>query len=196
MGQGYLCLTFLTMDRRESLKASAFFIGNALAPSLVSGFFDRCASLAAENKAWEPAFFSKKQASLLPELVEAIIPETDTPGAKAAMVHVFIDLYVKDCYPAAQQQVFMLGLDELQTGHSFLSLDRKAQTGLLTQLEMESLYKNEPVEKSFVKMLKTLAIMGYFTSEIGASKAAEYMASPGPFQGCIDMKPGQKVSAL
>jgi hypothetical protein len=184
------------MDRRESLKASAFFAGNLLMPSLVATFFQSCASVTQDKNAWKPFIFSERQALFVPELVEAIIPETDTPGAKQAMVHIFLDLYVKDCYPATQQAVFLQGLDDLQSQHAFLTLDRPTQATLLKELEAQSRKNNEPFENSFIKMAKTITIMGYFTSEIGATRAAEYIAVPGPFVGCIDMKASQKVSAL
>ncbi len=183
------------MDRRESLKASAFFAGNFLMPSLVAGFFQSCASMTGDKTAWNPVFFSGDHALLLPALVEAILPETDTPGAKKALAHVFIDLYVKDCYPKEQQDIFLKGLDGL-INNSFTSLGTPAQLGMLKDLETESRKKNEPGERSFIKMLKKLTLMGYFTSQIGAVQAAEYIAVPGPFVGCIDMKAGQKVSAL
>ena len=184
------------MDRRESLKASAFFAGSLLMPTFLSQFFQSCNSIAEGKEKWKPVFFSAEQALLVPELADVIIPATDTPGAKDAMVHVFIDLYVKDCYPKEQQAIFLKGLNDLQSKHSFLSLDLPERTALLNKLEKEGIDKNELLEQSFIKMAKKLTILGYFTSEIGASKAAEYIASSGPFVGCIDLKPTQKVSAM
>jgi len=183
------------MDRRESLKASAFFAGSLLMPSFLSQFFQSCNSIQQGKETWKPLIFSAKQAILVPELVDTILPATDTPGAKEAMTHVFIDLFIKDCYPKEQRDMFLKGLDELEAKHSFLSLDAAGRTALLTKLEKESIDKNEPLEKSFIKMAKKLTILGYFTSEIGATKAAEYIASPGPYIGCIDLKPDQKVTA-
>ena len=49
---------------------------------------------------------------------------------------------------------------------------------------------------SFVRSLKNLTLLGYFSSEVGATKAADYEQSPGPFEGCLDLKPGQRVQAL
>jgi hypothetical protein len=184
------------MDRRESLKASAFFAGNLLTPSLLAGFFQSCANMSNYKTDWKPEFFSAGQALLLPELVEVILPDTDTPGAKKAMVHVFIDLYVKDCYPKEQQTLFLQGLDDLSVHHSFLTLERPAQLNLLKVLEEADRGQHVPEERSFIKMLKKLTVMGYFTSQIGAVQAAEYIMTPGPFVGCIDLKPDRKVSAL
>jgi hypothetical protein len=39
-------------------------------------------------------------------------------------------------------------------------------------------------------------MLGFFNSKPGATEAADYVQAPGPFRGCVDLKPGQKVSAL
>ena len=62
--------------------------------------------------------------------------------------------------------------------------------------------KNEMVklstvnDKPFFQRMKELTVTGYFTSEIGATKALEYLPIPGKFQGCIPLKPNQKAWAL
>jgi hypothetical protein len=45
-------------------------------------------------------------------------------------------------------------------------------------------------------MMKGLTVTGYFTSEIGATQALEYLPIPGKFEACIPLKPGQKAWAL
>ena len=191
------------MNRRDSLKGLGALVGgNLLAPGVIADFLQTATSIKEGKHDWQPHLLSSQQALLLPELVEVIIPATDTPGAKAALVHVFVDLYVKDCYPKAQQEVFLKGIDTLEAvsqqrfGRAFLKLSKDERLGLLKQLEKESWEKGEPVEQSFIRMLKNLTLMGFFSSQPGATKAAEYVRSPGPFEGCIDLKPGQKVEAL
>jgi len=191
------------MNRRDSLKGLGALVGgNLLAPGVIADFLQTAASIKEGKHDWQPRLLSSQQALLLPELVEVIIPATDTPGAKAALVHVFVDLYVKDCYPKAQQELFLKGIDTLEAvsqqrfGRAFLKLSKDERLGLLKQLEKESWEKGEPVEQSFIRMLKNLTLMGFFSSQPGATKAAEYVRSPGPFEGCIDLKPGQKVEAL
>lgn len=48
----------------------------------------------------------------------------------------------------------------------------------------------------FYTMLKDLTLTGYFTSEIGATQALEYVAMPGRYDGCVTLKPGQKAWAI
>jgi hypothetical protein len=47
----------------------------------------------------------------------------------------------------------------------------------------------------FFAIARDLTLLGYFTSEIGATQAYEYIAIPGHYDGCVDLKPGQRVYA-
>lgn len=47
----------------------------------------------------------------------------------------------------------------------------------------------------FFAIARDLTILGFFTSEVGATKAYEYIQIPGRYDGCMDMKPGQRVWA-
>jgi hypothetical protein len=191
------------MNRRKTLKGLALLAaGNLLTPPLLADFLRISASLQKGGNRWKPRFVTPQQALLLEELVEVILPATDTPGAREALVHVFIDLYVKDCYPKAQQEIFLKGLDTLdavsqgESGRPFLKLSKEERLAFLKRLEKESWEKKEAEGQSFIKMLKKLTLLGFFSSQPGATKAAEYVESPGPFQGCIEVKTGQKVQAV
>ncbi len=48
----------------------------------------------------------------------------------------------------------------------------------------------------YVNMLKDLTVLGYFTSEIGATQALRYVETPGRHDSCVDYKKGDKVFAL
>ncbi len=183
------------MNRRESLKGIGLLAGAPLLPSDVLASFLRSAEAVEKTGEWTPQLVTARQARLLPELVETIIPTTDTPGARDALVHVFVDLYVKDCYPAAQREAFLKGFDEVDK-LGFLDLSPQERLALLVRLERESMEKNEPEDQSFVRMLKRVTLLGYFSSKPGATQAAEYVQSPGPFEGCVDLKPKQRVQAL
>lgn len=45
----------------------------------------------------------------------------------------------------------------------------------------------------FFALIRDLTMLGYFSSEIGATQALEYIAIPGRYDGCVDLKPGQRV---
>ncbi len=50
---------------------------------------------------------------------------------------------------------------------------------------------SEPPTKYF-RMMKELALLGYFTSEVGATQALRYMESPGRYDPCVPYKPGDR----
>ena len=57
--------------------------------------------------------FTAADVALLDEIAETILPETTTPGAKAAKTGAFMALMVTDAYTDANQQVFRDGLRAL-----------------------------------------------------------------------------------
>jgi hypothetical protein len=134
------------------------------------------------------------QEMILAELADLIIPNTETPGAKAAGVEKFIVRVLRDCHNPQEQKQFYNSLANLEAegvqtfGLPFLQLNAKQRTELLTRCTVR--------DKPFFLKLKQLTVTGYFTSEIGASKALAYLPIPGNFIGSVPMEPGQKTWAL
>jgi Gluconate 2-dehydrogenase subunit 3 len=50
---------------------------------------------------------------------------------------------------------------------------------------------SEPPNKYF-RMMKELALLGYFTSEIGATQALQYVEAPGRYDPCVPYKAGDR----
>ncbi|MBC7571914.1 MAG: gluconate 2-dehydrogenase subunit 3 family protein, partial [Spirosoma sp.] len=174
----------------------------------------------------KPVFFTADQDATIAELADTIIPTTKTPGAKAAKVNEIIDIIVKDCYREPEQRAFVEGLARTNKlsqdayGKAFAQLDGTQRIDIVKKLEAEAKVQRAdmanakkvqagagqndvqlPKEKQksttpFFTMLKDLTLTGYFTSEIGATQALEYVAVPGRYDGCVPLKPGQKAWAL
>ena len=53
----------------------------------------------------------------------------------------------------------------------------------------------EDAPPHYFRMMKELALLGYFTSEIGATKAMRYVETPGRYDGCAAYKPGEPAWA-
>ena len=136
---------------------------------------------------------SAEQTKLLAEVADVIIPTTDTPGAKAAGVEQFIVRVMRDCYVSEEQVKFYAGLAKLDAdsraahGKGFAELDDATKNAALRKTAEDN--------KTFFKLMKQLTVAGYFTSEIGATKALEYLPIPGRFEGDVPMQPGQKAWA-
>lgn len=190
------------MKRREAVTGLAVIIGGSMVGS--SLFLTSCKT--EEKKAKTSGTdFSPEEVALLDEVAETIIPTTDTPGAKAAGVGAFMKIMVTDCYDEKDQKIFVEGITKLgeasekQFSKGFMDLDAAQKKTLLTAIDKEMKdyqgKKKDDEPKHYFKMMKDLTLQGYFTSEIGATKALRYVAVPGKYEGCMPYKKGDKAWA-
>lgn len=180
------------MDRREALKQLALLTGGALSFSTVAGFMNGCR---ATNENLSLQTLSADQNELVIELTERIIPATDTPGAKAANVNQFIDHMLTNWNSEEEKEHFLEGLDHVDElsnnrhNSDFLDLNIEDRIEIMEILEQEALDNPNPKPdadlKPFFSMLKELTVVGYYTSEIGATQELNYQAVPGSFNGCM-----------
>ena len=96
---------------------------------LLSGGIMLAPSTLAAIDTWSPdAAPANDQTDLIAEIADLIIPDTDTPGAKAAKTEQYILLMLRDCTPADQREAFFKGLEAFdqaclsQFGRKFLSV--------------------------------------------------------------------------
>jgi hypothetical protein len=174
----------MTLDRRQALRTLAFGgIGAVAAPTWAEALATiarnhadhahAALAAAAEAAPWAPKVFNAHQNETVVLLSEMIIPQTDTPGAKAAKVNEFIDLVLDDANEAERKQflnglAWMDGRSQELFGTDFVSAAPEQQTALLTIVASP---KNKAFEDQvgteFFKAIKALTITGYYTSEIG-----------------------------
>lgn len=181
------------MDRREAISKVGILLGGAVIGSstfLVTGFKSRPEQI--------NDLFNQDQVNLLNEIAETILPSTDTPGAKAAKVGNFMALMVKDCYGPKDQNIFIDGIGKLnldcqqQYGKVFLDCDARQRTEILTSLDAKQkaymTKKKAEDPNHYFRMMKELTLLGFFTSEIGATKVLNYIPVPGRYNGCALQK--------
>jgi hypothetical protein len=192
------------MDRREAMLKVATLMGVTLSAPLLSGLVYGKGNLLEIPEGYVTPLATENQQKMISEIAELIIPTTNTPGAKAAKVPEFIQVLITDCYPEKDQQRFFEGLDKLEAdakrahGKGFLALTKAQQTDLLKKAEADALalrQKDPSAPAPFFPMIKEMTVTGYFTSEVGATKALNYVKVPGAYRGCEPMKPGQKTWA-
>ena len=173
-------------SRRDALKQLALLCGLALSSSSLSAL---AAFAPTDMMRSKKTLLDKNQLMLLRELGEIIIPTTDTPGAIAAGVHDFINHFAVYCASTEQQQGLIAVLKRIDTagGKAFLLLDKDQQVELLTNMEQAKSGFTEQDRQGF-KLLKSLVVFGYYTSEIGASQELAYLAIPGGYKGSFKFK--------
>ena len=64
-----------------------------------------------------------------------------------------------------------------------------------SQRQYEHMQQNEGGPVHFFRMMKQVALFGYFTSEVGATQAMRYVETPGRYDPCAPYKPGDKAWA-
>ena len=176
------------MNRREVLKGFGTIALFASFPAVLSEF--SVAIEAAEKL--KPQFFSSDEFALLEDVVDIILPNTKTPGGKATQVPAFIDLVVKDCLGKEDQERIRKGLNDL--GDSFLKLGQEAKLEKIKTID-EKAFKDD-AESVWLRIIKKLALIGYFTSQEGMTKALNYVKVPGNYEACIPYKKGDKAMAI
>ena len=137
-------------------------------------------SNAAASSSWNPQFLTTEQNELVTTLAELVIPETDSPGARAAKVNEHIDSVLSD-ETSEVQQSFLDGLSWIddQCRHrfdsTFLEATGDQQTELLTLVS-----KPEPVPpdlqpgRRFFRDIRRRTVFAYYTSRIGIRDEIEY----------------------
>jgi hypothetical protein len=223
------------ITRREAIQRVTLVLGGI---TLVggSGLMTACSSdRNARSYAPVADLFSAEDVAFLDEVADTILPETDTPGAKAAAVGPFMALMVSDVYSLDDQQIFLDGMRQLNAecerlhGVAFMAATPHQRLVLLEQLDRvqkahmdareaarrrsradvvadvpEDARSGDPslnpeitadAPAHYFRMMKELALLGYFTSEIGSSQAMRYVESPGRYDPCTPYTAGERTWA-
>lgn len=158
-----------------SLSRRAFATGVALTPLLKGKPADTQAELAqgqaASVQPWQAKVFDPHQLETVAVLAELIIPATDTPGAREALVHQHLDDILAASPETARNQ-FLEGLWWLD-GYS-LRTEAKPFKDVAPERQMqmlEALYDSPDPDlqpgRQFVRGMKTWTAKIYYSTEIG-----------------------------
>jgi len=178
-----------SISRRQALQQVAMLLGGAISAPTLAGVLSPATRRAwAASPQWAPRTLRPAQLELVATVAEHIIPQTDTPGARGAGVHRFVDTLLSDHYSTEERDRFLAGLADVQGKH-FLEATPLQQIALLKAMD-EAAYaptgasSERPSETWFFRRLKEVTLVGYYTSEIGASR--ELRVNPmGTFLGDI-----------
>ena len=139
----------------------------AFAP-LVAGFHP---AVPAQEGGWKPQLLEGPEVETVAQLAERIVPETDTPGARRALVHQYVDFVLARGEPARGAR-FREGLAWLDRrsralfGASFAELEPSKQDELLTRLA-SSPPSEDVAGVTFFALARQLTVDGYYRSEAG-----------------------------
>ncbi len=195
------------MHRREAIKRVSALLGGV---ALVGGsaLWTGCTpkdngAVASGDASGASNFtpFTAEEIAFLDEVADTILPETKTPGAKAAKTGAFMAVMVTDTYEPKDQEIFRAGMKSLeeasQTANkaSFVASTPAQRLTLLETLDkeqksyMDTRKGDQPAH--YFRMMKELSLLGYFTSEIGVTQAQRYAESPGRYDPCLPYTKGE-----
>lgn len=222
------------IHRREAIRRVGLILGGI---SFVGGtaLLTACERGRPTTNAQRIGDFTPEDIAFLDEVAETMLPETSTPGAKAAHTGAFMALMVTDTYEGKDQQVFREGMRKLDEASQkannvgFMAATPQQRLTVLEQLDREqktytdardaarregapSPEEHLPDQRQeaapgtpttitadapahYFRMMKELALLGYFTSEIGYTQAQRYIESPGRFDPCVPYQAGEKAWA-
>jgi hypothetical protein len=186
------------MDRRQLLEQMSLMAATAI--------MGRAASVAAAgidlHAPPQESVFSDSHRRMIAQLAELIIPATDTPGAAEAGVPAFIEQIVSGWYTPTERRIFLegcAGLEQLCRSRfekPFTDCSSLQQSQALESAARDAgAYKPAPStglfcpidEKSpFIFKLRQLTVLGYYTSEVGATRELKYNPVPGRYDGDVD----------
>jgi len=141
-------------------------------------------------------------------MTDRIIPETDTPGAKAARVNEFIDLILTEWAHDDERRNFLSGFEEVDKrsnelfAKDFRDASHVQQDALLSELDQRFAVDREDkarypyrrrreyntqLQAGFFEIVKHMTLYGYYTSEIGFTQELRKQIIPGAYHGCTSV---------
>ena len=187
-----------SLNRRQALKSFAHFVAAVSSFSALDGLSPKAAFAVGQeiHKHLPPMgspevasqgllLFDPDQNATVKVISEMIIPQTNTPGAKAARVNEFIDLLLAS-RPKSEQEKFLEGLNWLDKrslelfGHSFVDCPPKQQKDVLTRISVVN-SAEDITGQDFFELIKALTVFGYYTSKEGIEQELQ-------FDGWVDYK--------
>ncbi|MEM7373172.1 MAG: gluconate 2-dehydrogenase subunit 3 family protein [Bacteroidota bacterium] len=188
------------MKRRDALKHTAVLGGTAAFSGTLLSLLQACQST--PRLEWQPKFLSVDHAQLVSALVDTILPKTDTPGGLDVKVDMLIDLLWAETTDENQKQAILTQMDQFNEiciakfGKVFHELDAKQRHSILEEAEANDpkfggsvwgypVGPQAPV--GFYRAFKSVAIMGYCTSEEIGKNYLKYDPVPGKYQECVPL---------
>ncbi len=175
------------IDRKEAIKRAGLLLGGVVFAPNILGVLNGCTATPGD---WTPTLFSNDQARLVSALADVILPADDSPAASELGVPKFIETMVVEVYSDVQQAEFLEGLNKFADDYRTdieaefadgSDIDKYDFTYFQNRLAIEE----DPASNPFFLSFKELTLLGYFTSEVGASEVLRYQAVPGSYEGCI-----------
>jgi gluconate 2-dehydrogenase gamma chain len=188
------------MNRREALKRVAWLMGGTVSASAILAIEKGYSATTSAGS--KPSILSAPQMDIVSTVAEIMIPRTDTPGAVEVGVPGFIDLMLKDVYTQKDRDRYLTELAEFDTaaqsehGKKFVALQSAQQVALVRKFHDAAVVEERRLhgahhphlQRPFILLTKELTLLGFFTSQAGATQVLQYVAVPGSYHACVPVE--------
>lgn len=170
------------MKRRELVKLISLATSASVTIPLSGSLLSACKNMdvVAESE-YSLQFFNQKEYSFIIELLETLLPKTDSPSAVEVGVHQIIDSMVGTVYSPEKKVIFSNNMDSLIKYIGSGNLAGKVETLLNSENEAERDAKDALIS------IKQQAVAYYLSTEEVAKKHLNYLPNPGEYQPCITL---------
>jgi hypothetical protein len=179
------------MNRRQILKYTAMLTGAAICAPITGIMLSGCSEQikTAPSLASPLHFFSPDDFQLITQLMDVILPKTDSPSASEVKVNYIVDNMFGQAYPADYQQKFVVLFAELKTflqANKFTSLTTAKQEALLLSLESLPTEQRNNAYWAYID-LKQQTVAFYLSTEQIAENYLNYLPIPGEYKPCVPL---------
>ena len=172
------------LDRRNFIRSAIFILGAA------GTAFPGWNAIEAATRG-KVRFFPPAQFAVLDAVAETIMPRTDTPGARDALVPARFDALMLHWASAKTKADFTRVLSEIDLATKGIAALPPAK-----QLEVVAAYDRAKMADPAYRKFKGLILSLYYISEPGATQELRYEHAPGVWEPSIAVTADTRAYAL
>ena len=168
------------MNRRDLLKKGVYGLAGVSLSSTLISTLQSCTSI----EKYSPHYFSKTEFSLLSNIVDFLIPKTETPGALDMKVPQFIDIIISETYNNESKNNLSNKLKLLIEDFKTKDIDLLDFNSLKSKFVSDF---NNKTHHEIYDQIRDLTVWGFKTSKEIAFNVLNYNPVPGYQIGCMDI---------
>jgi hypothetical protein len=183
------------MQRRDILKFAASLTGSAifspLTISLLSSTQANAKTLiSGASGANAPAFFETSTFRLITQIMDVVLPKTDTPSASDVNVHWIMDNMFNKVFKDGYRKRFLRNFAHLAqylSEQNFEQVSAPQQLAIIKSIEAFEENQRDDVYRAYID-LKQQTISYYLATEEVAEQHLSYLPIPGQYTPCITVE--------
>ena len=168
------------MKRRDLLKKGVYGLAGVTLSSTLISTLQSCSSI----EKYIPLYFSNDEFSLLSNIVDFLVPKTETPGAVDMKVPQFIDIIISETYNSESKNNFSNKLKVLIEDFKSNNIDLSDYKSMKSKFVNDF---NNKTHQEIYNQIRDLTVWGFKTSKEIALNVLNYNPIPGYQLGCVDI---------